>query len=74
PTAEQRVLLTADTLREFAPSARPDYAQVLGTLGNDVLTRFGINRNDLRFCHFMAQVAHECGEFTIVEENLNYSA
>ena len=67
-------MLTAATLREFAPRARPDYAQALGTQGNDVLTRFGINRNDLRFCHFMAQVAHECGEFTIVEENLNYSA
>ncbi len=74
PTGEQHVFLTAATLREFAPRARPDYAQVLGTQGNDVLARFGINRNDLRFCHFMAQVAHECGEFTIVEENLNYSA
>lgn len=74
PTSEQHLLLTADDLREFAPRARPEYAQVLGSQGNDVLTRFGINRNDLRFCHFMAQVAHECGEFTIVEENLNYSA
>ncbi len=74
PTSEPHLLLTAETLRDFAPRARLEYAQVLGTQGNDVLTRFAINRNDLRFCHFMAQVAHECGEFTIVEENLNYSA
>lgn len=28
----------------------------------------------LRFVHFIAQIAHECGELKYMEENLNYSA
>jgi putative chitinase len=66
--------LRPDTLRQFAPRARADLIEVLGTRGNEVLSRFGINATPLRFCHFMAQVAHECGGFTLTHESLKYRA
>lgn len=40
---------------------------------NAVLTQYEINKNPKRFAHFMAQVAHESGHFSRIEENLNYS-
>jgi putative chitinase len=40
---------------------------------NQVLTQYGINKNPKRFTHFMAQLAHESGHFSRLEENLKYS-
>jgi putative chitinase len=45
--------------------------QVLNELG-DVMNQFGIT-NSFRLTHFLAQVAHESGNFKHVRENLNYS-
>lgn len=39
----------------------------------DVISKFEINTAQ-RLAHFLAQCAHESGEFKIVQENLNYSA
>ncbi|MBI1340298.1 SH3 domain-containing protein [bacterium] len=40
---------------------------------NQVLAKYGINRNTRRFTHFLAQIAHESGHFRSLEENLKYS-
>lgn len=39
----------------------------------EVVTRYNITQ-PLRLAHFMAQIAHESGNFQFVAENLNYSA
>lgn len=39
----------------------------------DAVAKFQIN-TALRLCHFLSQCAHESGNFTVVSENLNYSA
>jgi len=45
---------------------------VLGQL-DEVSSKFGID-SPLRMAHFLAQAAHESGDFKIINENLNYSA
>lgn len=40
---------------------------------NDCFNKFNIN-TPLRQCHFLAQVAHESGKFSLLSENFSYSA
>ena len=39
----------------------------------EVMSKFGID-TIMKLCHFLAQCAHESGNFKITQENLNYSA
>ena len=55
---------------DFAESQSADILPIL----NDILTDYEINKSPKRFCHFMAQIAHESAHFTAMEENLRYSA
>jgi predicted chitinase len=57
---------------QFAPRALQEYLRVLVEEGPAELQRCGINANPLRFCHFMAQIAHESAGFSISCESLNY--
>jgi putative chitinase len=64
--------ITIDQLRAAVPSARPDdltsYLEPL----DETLARFEIN-TPARIAAFLAQIAHESGDFRHAEENLNYS-
>lgn len=39
----------------------------------EVMSKFGID-TVIKMCHFLAQCAHESGNFKVTQENLNYSA
>lgn len=65
-------LLTIDQLDMAVPMARyEDLVKYIDVL-NEALERFEINTPQ-RITAFIAQVAHESGDFRHTEENLNYS-
>ena len=66
-------LITIDRLDMAVPAARyEDLVKYVDFL-NEGMARFEIN-TPARIAAFIAQLAHESGDFLRVEENLNYSA
>ena len=66
-------LITLDGLSKAVPTAHiTDLAKYVDAL-DEALTRYTIN-TPLRIAAFIAQVAHESGDFRSTEENLNYSS
>jgi putative chitinase len=63
---------TKRELLQLAPQAIGEYLDALVD-GWGEIQRHGID-TPLKLCEFLAQAAHETGGFTILEENLNYSA
>lgn len=59
-------MVTYTSLKEVIPSS------VFSELP-EVITRYAIN-SPLRLAHFISQCAHESANFSVAEENLNYSA
>src|ERR1700730_12782001 len=66
------VKVTVAEFDRFAPKAKADYRVHLVANLNNTLEAFGINSNALRLTHFMAQIGHECGLFTIRRESMTY--
>jgi putative chitinase len=59
--------INADQLQRLG--IKPDWVDAL----NETFTRFGIN-SKMQQAAFIGQCAHECGNFKLLEENLNYRA
>jgi len=64
--------VTKAQLLSLAPKPRPEYLQTFES-ADQVFAKYGINDSALRLAHFMAQVLHETGAFTILYESLNYT-
>ncbi len=65
--------LTPDILNKIAPSIKGTKAINIAQLLTDICPKYGIDSADI-FHEFIANVLHECAEFKIFKENLNYSA
>ena len=66
-------MITASILKQLAPSLKQDKAAVMSPLLDSICPKYGISTPDI-FHEFIANLLHECMEFTRFEEGLNYSA
>jgi len=67
------IKVTMEQVKKLAPKIKPPYEQAFQD-ADAVLAAFGVNDNRLRLAHFMAQILHESGAFTITDEHMNYTA
>lgn len=72
PVETKGALVSIDRLDMAVPPARYDDIVKYAPYLNEAMARFGIDTPN-RIAAFIAQLAHESGNFSRVEENLNYS-
>jgi putative chitinase len=65
-------MLTAEQLKKICPTLKDDRALSISGLINSVCPKYDIN-TPFRLQAFLAQIAHESGEFRIKTERMNYS-
>lgn len=62
----------ANIVAQMCPKAADNYTQAIAQ-GQAQFTDAGIT-TPLRIAHFLAQALHECGRFTVLREEMSYSA
>jgi putative chitinase len=68
-----RLVFTKEALERLAPHALPQYRDAL-LAGNEVLALYGISESPLRFCHFLGQIASQCGRLSVLEEDMAFTS
>ena len=63
-------MFTEAALRTLYPRASDDRIRSFARLSGPLLDEFGISGKPNRWQFFLAQVGHECGGLTLVEENM----
>jgi putative chitinase len=66
------MITVADIVSRLVRSSQPNYREAFAA-GDRILARYGI-ATPLRVAHFLAQVLHETGGLTVLEENMSYRA
>lgn len=71
-SVESGAILSRARLRRMWPRGRQSLIDGMAAASGAVLPAHGIVTK-IRLCHFMAQISHECGGGTVVEENLHHT-
>lgn len=67
-------MVTLAQFQSLYPRAKTGHVEAVAAQSTAILTKFGISQLPNRLHFFLAQIGHESGGLSDVEENLTYSA
>lgn len=67
-------MITLVQLQALYPRARPDHLSTFAGAATALFGEFGLSQTRNRLHFFLAQIGHESGGLSIIEENMNYRA